>query len=160
MFVSGGGSNLRALHDAMTRGDVRASVAVVVSNKPDCGGVAWARREGIPTLTYPKPKGSDDGLRAEELVDALANAHGVTHVLLAGYLRLIPPELCRAYENKARLRFYFTGPRTTAHARRAPFLLEDFASLSARPSVSIPTRLTPFDSTPTSDASHLSLIHI
>ena len=84
MFVSGGGSNLRALHDAMTRGDVRASVAVVVSNKPDCGGVAWARREGIPTLTYPKPKGSDDGLRAEELVDALANAHGVTHVLLAG----------------------------------------------------------------------------
>ena len=39
VFVSGGGSNLRALHAAMEDGRVNAQVAVVVSNIPSCGGV-------------------------------------------------------------------------------------------------------------------------
>ena len=37
VFVSGGGSNMRALHAAMLDGRVDAEVAVVVSNAPDCG---------------------------------------------------------------------------------------------------------------------------
>jgi len=57
VFVSGGGSNLRALHAAMEDGRVNAQVAVVVSNIPSCGGVEWSKERGIPTLTYPPKKG-------------------------------------------------------------------------------------------------------
>jgi len=98
VFVSGGGSNLRALHAAMEDGRVNAEVAVVVSNIPSCGGVEWSRERGIPTLTYP-PKKGEDGLTPDALVAELRDA-GVGYVLLAGYLRLIPPQLCRAYEDK------------------------------------------------------------
>ena len=47
-------------------------------------------------LIYPRKKGTTDGLTAEELVEALTREHGAKFVLLAGYLRLIPPELCPA----------------------------------------------------------------
>ena len=101
VFVSGGGSNLRALHAAMLDGRVNAEVVAVVSNKPDCGGVAWAEDLGIPTLAYPPKKTDADGLTPDDLVHQLVDVHGAEYVCLAGYLRLIiPPELCRAYERR------------------------------------------------------------
>jgi phosphoribosylglycinamide formyltransferase len=102
VFVSGGGSNMRALHAAMLDGRVDASVAVVVSNSIDCGGIQWANDNGLPTLRYPPSKQqreANEGLSPDALVEKLESL-GVTHVCLAGYLRLIPPELCRRYENK------------------------------------------------------------
>ena len=102
VFVSGGGSNLRALHAAMLDGRVRAEVCCVVTNLPDCGGASWARdRLGVPVLTYPAKKSDpSSGLTAAELVRALEVEHAAEYVCLAGYLRLIPPELCRAFERK------------------------------------------------------------
>ena len=100
VFVSGGGSNMRAIDAACESGAVRGRVGVVVTNAADCGGAEWARARGIPVLIYPRKKGTTDGLTAEELVEALTREHGAKFVLLAGYLRLIPPELCRAYENR------------------------------------------------------------
>ena len=100
VFVSGGGSNLRALHAAMLDGRVHAEVVAVVSNKPDCGGVSWAEDLGIPTLAYPPKKTDADGLTPDDLVHQLVDVHGAEYVCLAGYLRLIPPELCRAYERR------------------------------------------------------------
>ena len=60
VFVSGGGSNLRALHAAMEDGRVNAEVVAVVSNIPSCGGVAWATENDIPTLVYPPKKGQGE----------------------------------------------------------------------------------------------------
>ena len=100
VFVSGGGSNLRALHAAMLDGRVHAEVVAVVSNKPDCGGVSWAEDLGIPTLAYPPKKTDADGLTPDDLVHQLVDVHGAESVCLAGYLRLIPPELCRASERR------------------------------------------------------------
>jgi phosphoribosylglycinamide formyltransferase len=100
VFVSGGGSNMRAIHDACEDGRVRGKIAVVVTNASDCGGANWARERGIPVLIYPPKKSDVGGLTAMELTDALTATHGAKFVLLAGYLRLIPPELCRAYENR------------------------------------------------------------
>ena len=85
VFVSGGGSNLRALHAAMADGRVNAQLVAVVSNVPSCGGVAWAQEQGIPTLTYPAKKGDPaSGLSAAELVSAVRDTHGAEYVLLAG----------------------------------------------------------------------------
>lgn len=75
VFVSGGGSNFRAIHAAIQEGSVHGEVAVVVSNAPTCGGVAYAQSHGIPTLTYPAPKSDPSaGLTAEQLVQQLTQA--------------------------------------------------------------------------------------
>lgn len=91
VFVSGGGSNLRALYDATKDGRIRGDITVVVSDKPGCGGWEFAISKGITTIQYP---GSEltGGQLAEELVRS-----GVTFVALAGYLKLVPKQLCQAY---------------------------------------------------------------
>ena len=72
VFVSGGGSNFRAIHAAMLEGRIRGEVAVVVTNAPSCGGAAYAAGHGIPVLTYPPPKANPAaGLTPEQLVAEL-----------------------------------------------------------------------------------------
>ena len=72
MFVSGGGSNFKAIQAAITEGAVHGEVAVVVSNAPSCGGAEFARAHGIPVLTYPAPKSDPAaGLMADQLVQQL-----------------------------------------------------------------------------------------
>lgn len=76
VFVSGGGSNFRAIHAACAAGAVRGRVAVVVTNAPSCGGAQFARAHGIPVLVYPGSK-SAVGLSADQLVEALTKVPGV-----------------------------------------------------------------------------------
>ncbi|EFJ42570.1 hypothetical protein VOLCADRAFT_66954 [Volvox carteri f. nagariensis] len=100
VFVSGGGSNFKAIHAACLDGRINGRVVAVVSDVPSCGGVNYAREHGIPTVTYPIVKKGEflgQGLTAEQLVEALKTAHQADFVLLAGYLKLIPGELCRAF---------------------------------------------------------------
>eukprot|EP00195_Chlamydomonas_chlamydogama_P012249 CAMPEP_0202901616 /NCGR_PEP_ID=MMETSP1392-20130828/14354_1 /ASSEMBLY_ACC=CAM_ASM_000868 /TAXON_ID=225041 /ORGANISM="Chlamydomonas chlamydogama, Strain SAG 11-48b" /LENGTH=288 /DNA_ID=CAMNT_0049588205 /DNA_START=186 /DNA_END=1053 /DNA_ORIENTATION=- len=97
VFVSGGGSNFKAIHAAILDGRVNAEVAVVVSDVPGCGGVQYAQANGIPTVTYPIPKKGDfPGLTAEQLVESM-KSHSVDYVILAGYLKLIPAALVKAF---------------------------------------------------------------
>lgn len=77
VFVSGGGSNFKAIQAAIQEGGVHGEVAVVVSNAPACGGAEFARAHGIPTLTYPAPKADPAaGLTADELVQRLTQVVG------------------------------------------------------------------------------------
>jgi len=95
VFVSGGGSNLKALHAATQDGRIHGTVAVVVSDKPGCGGWEWAKENSIPTYAFP-PKKGEPGLSASEIVDILQSAR-TDYVCLAGFLKLVPPEIVRAY---------------------------------------------------------------
>jgi len=98
VFVSGGGSNMKALHAAILDGRLNAEITAVVSDKPSCGGVQYAQAHGIKALTYPIPKsGEYPGLTASEIVDELKTGLGIDFVILAGYLKLIPPELVKAF---------------------------------------------------------------
>ncbi|WVZ05545.1 hypothetical protein V8G54_018891, partial [Vigna mungo] len=97
VFVSGGGSNFRSIHEASKRGSLHGDVTVLVTNKRDCGGAQYARNNGIPVILFPKAKDEPEGLSPSDLVDTLRKFE-VDFVLLAGYLKLIPVELIRAYE--------------------------------------------------------------
>lgn len=78
VFVSGGGSNFRAIHAACQDGRINGEVVVVVSDVPACGGMQYAAANGIPTLTYPIPKkGNFPGLTKEALVASLTQQHKV-----------------------------------------------------------------------------------
>ncbi|CAL5027458.1 unnamed protein product [Urochloa decumbens] len=96
VFVSGGGSNFRAIHEAALGGTVHGDVVALVTDKPGCGGAEHARSNGIPVVVFPKSKSAPEGILVAELLDAL-RGYGVDFVLLAGYLKLIPAELIQEY---------------------------------------------------------------
>jgi len=79
VLVSGGGTNLQALLDALHDSPI-ARVARVISNRPDAGALERARRAGVPTTVL------RDANDPAELQSALA---GAQLVVLAGYLKLV-----------------------------------------------------------------------
>lgn len=100
VFVSGGGSNFKKIHEGCIGGSVKGDVVLLVTNKKDCGGAEYAKSNGIPVLIFPKPqRESSDGLSPTELVHVLRE-YGVDFVLLAGYLKLIPVELVKAFPKR------------------------------------------------------------
>ncbi|KAA8520171.1 hypothetical protein F0562_014427 [Nyssa sinensis] len=96
VFVSGGGSNFRSIHQATLGGSVHGDIVALVTNKHGCGGAEYARDNGIPVILFPKTKDEHEGLSSNDLVTALRR-YNVDFILLAGYLKLIPIELVRAY---------------------------------------------------------------
>ncbi|KAM5573713.1 hypothetical protein ABKV19_013315 [Rosa sericea] len=96
VFVSGGGSNFRSIHEACIRGSIHGDIVVLVTNKQGCGGADYARDKGLPVVLFPKTKKEPDGISPIDLVAVLRGLE-VDFVLLAGYLQLIPVELIQAY---------------------------------------------------------------
>lgn len=96
VFVSGGGSNFKAIHKATLQGSVQGEVVVLATSKLECGGAKYAKDAGIPVILFPKPKNTNEGISSEDLVASLRD-YKVDFILLAGYLKLIPPKLIQAY---------------------------------------------------------------
>ena len=97
VLASGGGSNLQAILDHLAAlGDARhGDVVLVASNRPDAGALARAERAGISRVVLRSPHAPDGA----ELAGALAD-HDVQLVALAGYMRLVPPEVTAAYRGR------------------------------------------------------------
>ncbi|WP_226634206.1 phosphoribosylglycinamide formyltransferase [Brevundimonas poindexterae] len=90
VLISGTGSNMRALVEGA--GDAYA-VALVLSNKAEAPGLAWAAERGIPTIALPHaPYGKDRQAHEAAIDDALRN-HAIQVVALAGYMRVLTPWL-------------------------------------------------------------------
>lgn len=82
VLVSGGGTNLQALIDALGGAPTApARISRVISNRPDAGALERARRAGIPTTVLRDPQDP------AELLAAIGDAQ---LVVLAGYLKLVP----------------------------------------------------------------------
>src|SRR4051794_23485180 len=71
VLISGRGSNLQALIDAVHQGTLRARLVVVVSNRGDAGGLGLARAAGIETVVLPHKNYASRGEYDRALVDAL-----------------------------------------------------------------------------------------
>ena len=84
VLASGGGTNLQALLDALHDASL-ARVARVITNRRNAGALERARRSGVPATVLKDP---DD---AAELLAALEEGPGADLVVLAGYLKLVPP---------------------------------------------------------------------
>jgi formyltetrahydrofolate-dependent phosphoribosylglycinamide formyltransferase len=84
---------MAALIDAGREAGAPFEVVLVLSNKPDAGGLAVAEAKGVPTATIDhRPFGADREAH-EQALDAALSAHGVEVVALAGYMRLLTPWL-------------------------------------------------------------------
>jgi formyltetrahydrofolate-dependent phosphoribosylglycinamide formyltransferase len=93
VFASGRGSNLQALYTYLERAG-GAEVVLVASDRAASGALAWASDRGITTATL-----GSGGHDANAILQLLATAR-VDCVVLAGYLRLVPAEVVRAYRGR------------------------------------------------------------
>ena len=98
VLISGRGSNLQALIDAIAAGTLKAHIAVVISNKADAAGLERAQAAGIDTMILDHrgfaSRDEYDTAIAQEL-----SARGVSLVCLAGFMRLVGPRLLEAFPN-------------------------------------------------------------
>ena len=87
VLISGRGSNMAALLYAARAETCPYEIAIVLSNQPDAPGLALARAEGVPVFAA-SHRGVDRAA-FDGLMDAELDRAGVTHVALAGYMRLL-----------------------------------------------------------------------
>ncbi len=96
VLISGEGTNLQAILDAIQAGRLDARVAVVVSNVSSAGGLERAHRASVPTATL-----SHKGFASREAFDAAVVAelrrHDVEYVVLAGFMRIVTAVLLEAF---------------------------------------------------------------
>ncbi len=99
ILISGRGSNMAAIVEAVQSGEIpNSEIAVVISDKTDAQGLQKAKEENIETLVIEK----NNRKRAEhdaEIVGELKKRN-VELVCLAGYMRLLSPDFVRAFPNK------------------------------------------------------------
>ena len=98
VLISGRGSNLQALIDAIADGRLRARIAVVISNKAAAGGLARASASGIETMVLDHRAAPSRDAYDQQLVDVL-RSKGACLVCLAGFMRLIGAPLLEAFPN-------------------------------------------------------------
>jgi len=96
ILISGRGSNMQAIVAAIGRGQVHATVRVVVSNRADAPGLEWAREAGLETLVLPHREYQTREAYDHALVRALRE-RGVELVCLAGFMRVLGPDFCAAF---------------------------------------------------------------
>ena len=112
--MSGRGSNLQALIDAIGRGELRATIAVVISNVPGVAALDRAAAAGIDTLVLPHRGWPSREAYDEALAAALCDK-GAALVCLAGFMRRLSARFIEA----------FAGPVLNVH----PSLLPAFPGL-------------------------------
>jgi len=99
VLISGSGSNLQAIIDAIESGNLHARIDTVVSNNPDAFGLQRASKHGLPTTVIDH---RDFGNR--ELYDDALRRHlqsvAPDFIVLAGYMRILSPAFVRAFEHR------------------------------------------------------------
>jgi phosphoribosylglycinamide formyltransferase-1 len=99
VLISGGGTNLQSIIDAIEAHKLNAKILLVLSNKADAFGLARAKRHGIPTEVLDHKSYTSREAYDQAVVDLL-RARGVELVVLAGFMRLLSPVFIKAYSNR------------------------------------------------------------
>lgn len=99
ILISGRGSNMVALVDAVKSGEIPDSeIAVVISDKPNAAGLEKAKEQGVETVVIQR-KGRTREQHDAEIIAQL-NRRGVELICLAGYMRLLSCEFIKAFPKK------------------------------------------------------------
>jgi phosphoribosylglycinamide formyltransferase 1 len=99
VLISGEGSNLQAIIDAVGHGELRADIRLVISNKAGAHGLERARRAGIAAQFIDHRHFASREEFDRELVAAL-NAYQIELVACAGFMRLLSPVMIKAFPNR------------------------------------------------------------
>ena len=97
VFVSGGGSNFKAIHHQIIQGNILGKIVMVFSNNPNCGAIKFAEENSIPifiinAVRYPNPHTRD-----ESLLETCLKAE-IDLICLAGFMKMLPQNIVKQYE--------------------------------------------------------------
>lgn len=99
VLISGSGTNLQAIIDAILRGDLKAEIRLVISNRADAQGLERARRHGIETMVIDHRKFASREDFDRAILAALLD-RSVELVALAGFMRLLSPVMLEAFPGR------------------------------------------------------------
>ncbi len=99
VLLSGRGSNFLAIHEAIVRGELDATIVAVISNRAEAPGIARARELGLPAHVINHRAFPNRVAHESEVLRVLAEAEP-DFIALAGYMRLLSPTFVAAYPNR------------------------------------------------------------
>lgn len=100
VLVSGGGTNLQAIIDAVREGKITdAEICLVLSNNKNAYALERAKEAGIPALSI-SPKEYDSRDKFNDAMLEAVRSSGAELVVLAGFLCVIPPKMVEVYPNR------------------------------------------------------------
>ena len=100
VLVSGCGTNLQAIIDAVNNGDItNASLEVVISNKKDAYALERAKNNDIKAVCV-SPRDYDSRDMFNKALLETIDSYSLDLIVLAGFLVVLPPELVAKYRNK------------------------------------------------------------
>ncbi|MBL4714437.1 MAG: phosphoribosylglycinamide formyltransferase [Alcanivorax sp.] len=99
VLISGTGSNLQAIVDAIDAGELPARISLVLSNKAGAAGLARAERAGVPAEAIDH-RGFPDRAAFDQAMIERIDAHGADTVVLAGFMRILSPGFVRHYQGR------------------------------------------------------------
>jgi len=99
VLVSGRGSNLQAVIDAIEAKKIKAEIAVVISNVPDVAALDRAKKHGIKAVVIDSSEHKDKSSYEKQIIKALED-NNVGLVCLAGYMKLLSSELVHHFKGK------------------------------------------------------------
>lgn len=100
VFISGTGTNMVAIINAIAAGELDAEIELVVSSNTKAKGIAKAKDAGLETLVFTPEDYAADAEAVDEKIVAMLRERGVEYVAMAGYMRKVTPVLLDAYPNR------------------------------------------------------------
>ena len=99
VLCSGRGTNLQSIMAAVESGQIPATIAVVITDKPDAKALERAAKAGIPHICFDRKKYSDKESFERDIAAEL-HKYGVTLVVLAGFMRILSPYFVREFAGR------------------------------------------------------------
>ena len=99
VLISGNGSNLQAIIDAIDAGEITARIRAVISNNPDAYGLERARRAGIPVEVVDH-RDFPDRESYDRALQAVIDRYRPDLVVLAGFMRILTPAFVEHYAGR------------------------------------------------------------
>jgi phosphoribosylglycinamide formyltransferase-1 len=100
ILISGRGSNMAALIEAARAADFPAEIVVVISNRPDAGGLEKAAASGIPTRTIESKPFGKDRAAFEAVLQSALEQHRVELICLGGFMRLFTAGFVQSWHGR------------------------------------------------------------
>ena len=98
-MASGRGSNTEAILSAVDRGDLRAQVSAIISNRTDAGVIDIAAQHGVSSHVVPRKDFDSRNAQQHRMLEILQMTH-TDFVALAGFSSILKPEIVTAYPNQ------------------------------------------------------------
>ncbi len=99
IFISGRGSNMKALVEACNAPDFPAEISLVLSNRPDAAGLDYAKEAGLKTAIVDNKNYKGRAAFEDALLDTLKD-YDIDLICLAGFMRILTPHFIAPWKGK------------------------------------------------------------